>query len=94
MSLPLCFQSLDLFKPCEHPDPPAHRVATSPEQRNQAKVSLQIPIFDRAHFVAKSDRHIREFPATAECLLKQPMTVEESCKSHVAAAEKARGSEA
>ena len=101
-------QSLDLLKPCEHPDPPAHRVVSLPERRNRAEVLLQIPIFDRAHFGTKSDRHVQEFLAPAECLLKQlearrgcweeqnsqPTTVEESCKGHVAAAEKARGFEA
>lgn len=100
------FQSLDLLKPCEHPDPPAHRVVFSPERRNRAEVLLQIPIFDRAHFGAKSDRHVQELLATAECLLKQlgarrgswedkksqSSTAEESCEGHVAAAEEARNS--
>ena len=54
------FQSLDLLKPCEHPDPPAHRVVFSPERHNRAEVLLQIPIFDRAHFGAKSDRRVQE----------------------------------
>jgi hypothetical protein len=102
----LFFQSLDLLKPCEHPDPPAHRVVFSPERRNRAEVLLQIPIFDRAHFGAKSGRHVQELLATAECLLKQlgarrgcweeqktqSATAEESCEGHVAAAEAARSS--
>jgi len=102
------FQSLDLLKPCEHPDLPAHRVVFSPERRNRAEVLLQIPIFDRAHFGAKSDRHVQELLATAECLLKQlgarrgsweeqksqPTTAGEPCEGHVAAAEAARNSRA
>lgn len=100
------FQSLDLLKPCEHPDPPAHRVVFSPERQYRAEVLLQIPIFDRAHFGANPDRHVQELLATAECLLKQlgarrgsweepksrPAIVEESCESHVSAAEAARKS--
>jgi hypothetical protein len=103
----LLLQSLDLFKPREYSDPPAHRVVSSPERRNRAEVLLQIPIFDRAHFGTKSDRHVQDLLAAAECLLKQqgarrgsweeqnsrPTTVEDSCEGHVAAAEKARGSE-
>ena len=100
------FQSLDLLKPCEHPDPPAHRVVSSPERRNRAEVLLQIPIFDRAHFGAQSGRHVQELLAIAECLLKQlgarrgcweeqnsqPLTAEGACEDHVAAAETARSS--
>lgn len=103
----LFLQSLDLLKPCEHSDPPAHRVVSSSDRRTRTEVLLQIPIFDRAHFSTKSDRHKQELLATAEGLLKQlkarrgcwkeqnsqPTTVEESCEGHVAAAEKARGSE-
>jgi len=98
------FQSLDLLKPCEHPDPPAHRVVFSPERQNRAEVLLQIPIFDRVHFGAKPDGHVQELLATAECLLKQlgarrgsweeqksgSITADESCEGHVAAAEEAR----
>jgi hypothetical protein len=73
-------------------------VVSSPERRNRAKALLQISILNHAHFVAKSDRHVQDLLATAECLLKQqdrqPTTVEESCESHVAAAEKVRGSKA
>lgn len=39
------FQSLDILKPCEHPEPPMHRVLYSPERRYRAEVCLQIPIF-------------------------------------------------
>ena len=102
------FRSLDPLKPCEHPDPPTHRVVSSPEQRNRSEVSLQIPIFDRAHLGTKSNRRVQELLTTAECLLKQlgdrrgcweernsrPTTVEEFCEGHVANAEKARSSEA
>lgn len=98
------FQSLDLLKPCEYPDPPAHRVVFSPERHNRAEVLLQIPIFDRAHFGAKSDRRVQELLAIMECSLKQlgarrgcweeqkseSLTAEESCEGHVAAAEAAR----
>jgi len=103
----LFLQSLHRLKPYDHPDPSAHRVVSSPERRNRAEVLLQIPIFDRAHFSTKSDRHKQQLLATAECLLKQlearrrcweeqnsrPTTVQEFCWSHVVAAEEARGSE-
>ena len=65
------FQSLDLLKPCEHPEPPMHRVIYSPERRYRAEVCLQIPIFDREHFGAEPDRRLGELLATAECLLRQ-----------------------
>lgn len=65
------FQSLDLLKPCEHPEPPMHRVMYSPERRYRAEVCLQIPIFDRGHYGAKPDRKLEELLATAECLLRQ-----------------------
>jgi hypothetical protein len=65
------FQSLDLLKPCQYPDPPMHRVMYSPERRYRAEVCLQIPIFDRAHYGAKPDRRLEELLATAECLLLQ-----------------------
>lgn len=98
------FQSLDLLKPCEHLDPSAHRVVFSPERRNRAEVLLQIPIFARAHFGAKSNRHVLELLATAECLLEQlgarrgaweeqksqSSTAEKPCEGHVAAAQEAR----
>jgi len=100
------FQSLDLLKPCEHPDPPVHRLVFLPERHNRAEVLLQIPIFDRAHFGAESDRHVQGLRASTECLLKQlgvrrgcweeqnnqSMTTEESCEGHVVAAEAARRS--
>lgn len=100
------FQSLAVLEPCEHPGPPAHRVVFSLERRNRAEVLLQIPIFDRVHFGSQSGRHVQELLATAECLLKQlgarrgswgegeiqPLSVEESCEGHVAAAEAARSS--
>ena len=31
------FQSLDLLKPCEHPQPPAHRIVFSPERTIEPK---------------------------------------------------------
>lgn len=65
------FQSLDILKPCEHPEPPMHRVLYSPERRYRAEVCLQIPIFDRGHYGAKPDRSLEELLATAECLLRQ-----------------------
>jgi hypothetical protein len=64
------FQSLELLKPCEHPEPPMHRVMYSPERRYRAEVCLQIPIFDRGHYGAKPDRKLEELLATAECLLR------------------------
>ncbi len=63
------FQSLDLLKPCEHPQPPAHRIVFSPERKNRAEVCLQIPIFDLAHYADTSARQVQELLATAECLL-------------------------
>ncbi|MGE0471539.1 MAG: hypothetical protein AB7L09_14800 [Nitrospira sp.] len=65
------FQSLDLLKPCEHPDPPMHRIMYAPERRYRAEVCLQIPIFDRGHYGARPDRGLEELLATAECLLQQ-----------------------
>lgn len=65
------FQSLDLLKPCQHPDPPMHRVMYSPERQYRAEVCLQIPIFDRGHYGVKPDRRLEELLATAECLLLQ-----------------------
>ncbi len=62
------FQSLDLLKPCQYPDPPMHRVMYSPERQYRAEVCLQIPIFDREHFGVKPDRRLEELLATAECL--------------------------
>ncbi|MDH5336511.1 MAG: hypothetical protein OEW20_09345 [Nitrospira sp.] len=65
------FQSLDLLKPCQYPEPPMHRIMYSPERRYRAEVSLQVPIFDRGHYGAKPDRSLEELLATAECLLRQ-----------------------
>lgn len=65
------FQSLDLLKPCEHPEPPVHRIVFSPERRNRAEVCLQIPIFDREQFGVKASRRVHELLAVAECLLKE-----------------------
>ena len=65
------FQSLDLLKPCQYPEPPMHRVVYAPERRYRAEVCLQIPIFDRGHYGVQPDRHIEELLATAECLLRQ-----------------------
>lgn len=65
------FQSLDLLKPCEHPQPPAHRIVFSPERNNRAEVCLQVPIFDLAHYADTSARPVQELLATAECLLMQ-----------------------
>ncbi|MDH5253144.1 MAG: hypothetical protein OEW25_07450 [Nitrospira sp.] len=65
------FQSLELLKPCEHPEPPMYRVMYAPERRYRAEVCLQIPIFDRGHYGAKPDRRLEELLATAECLLLQ-----------------------
>lgn len=65
------FQSLDLLKPCQYPEPPMHRIIYSPERRYRAEVCLQIPIFDRGHYGAKPDRSLEEPLATAECLLRQ-----------------------
>lgn len=65
------FQSLDLLKSCEHPEPPMHRVIYSPERRYRAEVCLQIPIFDRGHYGANPDRGLQELLKTAECLLRQ-----------------------
>ncbi len=95
------FQSLDLLKPCEYPDPPVPRVIYSPERRRRAEVCLQVPIFDRERFGAKPGRRLKELLATAECLLKavgaRPGKWEENeprvplssepCKAHVRAAE-------
>lgn len=64
------FQTLDLLKPCEHPQPPAHRIVFSPERKNRAEVCLQIPIFDLAHYADGSAGTVQELLATAECLLR------------------------
>lgn len=64
------FQSLDILKPCEHPEPPIHRIVYSPERRHRAEVCLEIPIFDQERFGAKPGRHLKELLATAECLLR------------------------
>lgn len=64
------FQTLDLLKPCEHPQPPAHRIVFSPERKNRAEVCLQIPIFDLAHYADGAARQVQELLATAECLLR------------------------
>jgi hypothetical protein len=63
------FQTLDLLKPCEHPQPPAHRIVFSPERKNRAEVCLQIPIFDLAHYADRSAGQVRDLLETAECLL-------------------------
>ena len=63
------FQTLDLLKPCEHPQPPAHRIVFSPERKNRAEVCLQIPIFDLANYADGAARQVQELLATAECLL-------------------------
>ena len=59
------FQSLDLLKPCQYPEPPMHRIMYSPERRYRAEVCL------RGHYGAKPDRSLEELLATAECLLRQ-----------------------
>lgn len=64
------FQSLDVLKPCEHPEPPIPRVVYSPERRMRAEVCLQIPIIDREQFGAKPGRSLKELLETVECLLK------------------------
>ncbi|HAN91610.1 MAG: hypothetical protein WAU44_19455 [Nitrospira sp.] len=63
------FQTLDLLKPCEHPQPPAHRIVFSPERKNRAEVCLQIPIFDLANYADSSAHQVQDLLATAECLL-------------------------
>ncbi len=95
------FQSLDLLKPCEHPEPPAHRIVYSPERGYRAEVCLQIPIFDREHFGAKTGRGVEELLATAECLLthlgakrgrwdREPTSVTPgSCEAHAEAVREA-----
>lgn len=65
------FQSLDLLKPCQYPEPPMRRIMYVPERQYRAEVCLQIPIFDRGHYGAKPDRNLEELLATAECLLRQ-----------------------
>lgn len=65
------FQSLDLLKPCQHPEAPMHRVMYSPERHYRAEVCLQIPIFDRGNYGAQPDIRLEELLATAECLLRQ-----------------------
>jgi hypothetical protein len=93
------FQSLDILKPCQYPEPPSHRVVYAPERRYRAEVCLQVPIFDRGHYGAKPDRRLEELLATAECLLRQlgarrghwddaegAPPSSESCEPHVQAA--------
>jgi hypothetical protein len=63
------FQSLDLLKPCEHPEPPAHRIVYSPERGYRAEICLQIPIFDRRQFGDATGPGVEALLATAECLL-------------------------
>lgn len=65
------FQSLDLLKSCQYPEPPMHRIIYSPERRYRAEVCLQVPIFDRTHYGVTPDRSLEELLATAECLLRQ-----------------------
>ncbi len=66
------FQSLDLLKPCEHPQPSAHRILFSPERQHRAEVCLQIPIFDLTHYGDEaSTRRVQQLLQTAECLLLQ-----------------------
>ncbi|MGQ0555371.1 MAG: hypothetical protein ACT4PN_05420 [Nitrospiraceae bacterium] len=65
------FQSLDLLKPCQYPEPPMHRIMYARERQYRAEVCLQVPIFDRAHYGAKPDRCLEELLKTAECLLRQ-----------------------
>ncbi|MBH0201898.1 MAG: hypothetical protein HP496_06260 [Nitrospira sp.] len=94
------FQSLDLLKPCEHPEPPMNRIMYAPERRYRAEVCLEVPIFDRGHYGAKPDRGLEELLATAECLLRQlgarrgtwddqkapPAKPEERCEDRIRAA--------
>ena len=72
-------RSLDLLMPCEHPDPPTHRVVSWPERRNRAKVPLQIPISEcqachyAEDFAARSkptvrDHHLRVLNQRKTCL--------------------------
>ncbi len=65
------FQSLALLKPCEHPQPPMHRIVYSPERRYRAEVCLQVPIFSQGPADSTPDRHVESLMATAECLLLQ-----------------------
>ena len=65
------FQSLDLFKPCRHPDAPMYRVLYSPERQYRAEVCLQIPIFDREHYGSPPDRRLEELLSAVECLLQR-----------------------
>lgn len=65
------FQSLDLLKLCQYPEPPMHRIIYSPERRYRAEVCLQVPIFDRGHYGSKPNRSLEELLATAECLLRR-----------------------
>ncbi|HSE60351.1 MAG TPA: hypothetical protein VLA99_16750 [Nitrospiraceae bacterium] len=64
------FQSLDVLKPCEYPDPPADRIVYSPERNYRADVCVQIPVFDRTHFGGPADRQVSDILETVECLLK------------------------
>ncbi|CAI4033914.1 hypothetical protein DNFV4_04356 [Nitrospira tepida] len=64
------FQSLDVLKPCEYPDPPADRIVYSPERNYRADVCVQIPVFDRSHFGWPADRRVSDILDTVECLLK------------------------
>lgn len=65
------FQTLDLFRPCRHPDPPMYRVLYSPERQHRAEVCLQIPIFDRERYGRPPDRRLEELLSAAECLLRR-----------------------
>ena len=65
------FQSLELLKPCEYPEPPMHRVVYAPERQYRAEVCLQVPIFDRGYYGTKPGRRLEELLNTAECLLRQ-----------------------
>jgi hypothetical protein len=64
------FQSLEVLKPCEYPDPPADRIVYSPERNYRADVCLQIPVFDRSHFGGPAGRQVSDILETVECLLK------------------------
>ena len=64
------FQSLEVLKPCEYPDPPADRIVYSPERNYRADVCLQIPVFDRSYFGWPAGRQVSDILETVECLLK------------------------
>ncbi|MBI4002575.1 MAG: hypothetical protein HY348_12430 [Nitrospira defluvii] len=89
-----------MLKPCEHPQPPAHRIVFAPERKYRAEVCLQVPIFDLEHYADTSARHVQELLATAECLLthvgarrrawdeegRKPDSPGGGCEAHAAAA--------